>query len=83
MTRPERPPLLVDLAKQVRVVYEEAVADLGENLGGLGILNLMADNFPTLPLRTLEDAIVLAGLGAKLKKRSEAAEDSPGGPNRC
>lgn len=55
-------PLLVNVAERVRQVYAEARAALGDDLGGHTLLDLLADQIPDLPLRTLEDAIVVAGL---------------------
>ena len=57
------PPLLIEVASRIREAYFEAVKDLGPGLAGHSVLDLMADTFPSLPLRTLEDAIVIAGLG--------------------
>ena len=52
---------LTDIARECRRIYDAAVADLGSDLGGHSVLDLMADNLD-YPLRTLADAIVVAGI---------------------
>jgi hypothetical protein len=51
---------LRELAKKMKRVYAKAVWDLGEDLGGFGALDLMADNFPDYSLHTLRYAMRIA-----------------------
>jgi uncharacterized CHY-type Zn-finger protein len=52
------------LAAKCRIVYKRAAEQLGDDLAGHSVLDLLADNFPQESLRALEDAMVVAGLGA-------------------
>ena len=56
------PPLLMDLAQQCRAIVIRAREDLGE-IPRAALLDLVADNIPDVPLRTLQDALVCAGVG--------------------
>ena len=60
-TEEHKPPLLINIATEVRAVNDKAVRDLGYDLGGFSVLDLLADNFPTYDLQTLKDAAVVAG----------------------
>lgn len=57
-----RPPLLSELAQRAREIYDGAVADLGEELGGYALTDLLADHMTDVPLETIDDVIVVAGL---------------------
>lgn len=59
MSEPKR---LIDLANDCRRAVEAARKDLGHDLCGYSMLDLVADQFPTEPLRTLRSALVVAGL---------------------
>lgn len=60
------PPLLMDLAHQARELYENAKRDLGEDLDGHSLKDLLADNMPEVPLDTLDHVIVAAGLSGAI-----------------
>lgn len=61
MNQDMKPPKLEEVAKKCRRVIEKAKKDLGEDLMGYSMLDLVADQIPNLPLRTLEDALVVSG----------------------
>lgn len=50
------------LAAICRAIIERAQQDLGADLLGLSPLDLVADQLPDIPLRALEDALVVAGV---------------------
>jgi hypothetical protein len=54
-------PSLTELAEMCKEIIESARADLGYDLGGFSMLDLVADNIPGVPLRTLDEALVVAG----------------------
>lgn len=54
--------LLVNVAKQCRTIVQSAERDLGP-LPKSSYLDLCADNIPDVPLRDLEAALVIAGVG--------------------
>jgi len=59
---PTIPPTLLQLAREARKIHAAAVRDLGPDLGGGSLLDLLADNMPQVPLDTLEHVIVVASL---------------------
>ncbi len=52
---------LLEVARACREIVKAAELDLGKHLLGLSRLDLVADQLPRVPLRTLEDALVIAG----------------------
>jgi hypothetical protein len=64
-----RPPLLMDTAKQCRAVWERASSELGNDLGGFSVLDLMADNITGCSLIDLQSAIWCAGIYAEASPR--------------
>lgn len=66
------PPALQELAERCRGVVGKARADLGDDLGGFSILDLVADNFPAASLSDLKTALVVAGLTDLRKGRDNA-----------
>lgn len=56
------PSKLISIARKLRRLYIRARRTLGPDLAGRSMLDLAADHLPDLPLRTLQDALVVAGL---------------------
>jgi len=54
-----------DLAELMIDVYHRACKDLGPDLCGFSTLDLMADNFPSIPLETLKAAMKIAGISTQ------------------
>lgn len=54
---------MIDLAAQVSEVIVKARRDLGDDLAGYSVPDLVADNFPRVPL------ITLRGVLAELKEK--------------
>ena len=48
--------------KRMKLVYQNATRELGEDLMGGSILDLMADNFPHLSLATIKELLAEAGI---------------------
>jgi hypothetical protein len=65
---PPAPPLLVDLAKECRVVWERTSKADPDIFGG-SILDLMADNITDASLLDLKSAILYAGIYAEANDR--------------
>lgn len=61
------PTQLTDIAAKCREIVLRAQEALGPDLGGMSMLDLVADQITDLPLRTLEDALVIAGVNYKVK----------------
>ena len=55
-------PTIIELAKQCRKIYDRACLDLGKELAGLSILDLVADNINNATLDDLKTALVVAKL---------------------
>lgn len=71
------PLLLEDVARDVRRIWDAAIADLGNDLGGYGsVLDLMADNIEHVSLADLKTAIIVAGIyshaSARIQKQIAA-----------
>lgn len=50
------------LTDQFKAVHANAVRDLGEDLGGFSVVDLMADKFPELKLEVIRETLIEAGL---------------------
>ena len=55
-----KPPLLIDLAHQVRQIISAAQAD-GLTIDDGNVIDLLADNLPRVSLSDLRTALVVAG----------------------
>ena len=53
---------LIVLAKDCRRIVDRARADLGDDLRGFSIVDLVADNLPSTSLSDISAALVVAGL---------------------
>jgi hypothetical protein len=56
---------LTRLATICSAIIKRAKEDLGSDLLGLSPLDLVADQLPDIPLRALQDALVVAGVSTK------------------
>ncbi len=60
----DKPPRLLDIAMQARGTI--AAADMaGLMINDSNVIDLLADNIPDVPLNTLRDALVVAGLSPR------------------
>lgn len=59
---------LMSIAEECRRVYDACVSANADLFGG-SLLDLLADNLPDVPLRTLVDAIVVSGIYAVANDR--------------
>lgn len=59
---------LESIAAECGRVYDRCAAD-NMNLFGGSLLDLLADNLPDVPLRTLVDAIVVSGIAGRCNGR--------------
>ena len=57
------PPTMMQYARKARGIYENARKDLGRDLGGYGLVDLLADNLP-LSLDAIDRVILVAGLAS-------------------
>jgi hypothetical protein len=64
-----KPLLLMDAAKQCREIWTRTIRDIGNDLGGFSVLDLMADNIPNISLLDLKTAILAAGIHAEASRR--------------
>lgn len=67
--------LLDDIAKEVKKIYLLAEKDLGNDLQGYNILNLVADNIEYVSLADLKVAIIISGIYNKLSERLKKQVD--------
>lgn len=56
------PRQLTDIAAECCAIFLRASSDLGNDLAGLGVLDLMADNIEHVSLADLKTAIIVAGI---------------------
>jgi len=63
---------LTGLAKDCRRIVDRARADLGDDLCGFSIVDLVADNLPSTSLSDIRAALVVAGLTDQRRSITDA-----------
>lgn len=53
---------ITSIAKEIHYVVERATYDLGKDLHGLSVVDLVLDNFPNLSVIDAKSALVIAGV---------------------
>ena len=67
MTKQRKPPLLIDIANNVRPIIEAAEAD-GLKINNGNVIDLLADNIPGVSLFDLRCALVVAGYSPRFSR---------------
>lgn len=60
---------LVDIAAEIRPIVIAAVKDLGADLGGFSVIDLVADNIERVSIADIKAALVVAGVDSLLSSR--------------